>query len=84
MTTMFSLINLIKGLSFKLNNANFTPLSFRTFSKSCSFVSMSLPSATAFNSLSNNVSLSSNHLPNSTNELFPMVVGVLHGAFFPN
>ena len=45
---------------------------------------MSLPYATASNSLSDNVSLTSKHLPNSSNELLPMVFGVLCGKFVPN
>ena len=45
---------------------------------------MSLPYATACDSLSDIVSLSSKHLPNSSNELLPMVSGVLCGKFVPN
>ena len=67
-------------VSFKLNNADFLPLSFPNFSESCS----SVPDATACNSLSDNVSLSSKHLPSSSNKLFPMVSSVLCGNFVPN
>ena len=49
------------AVSFKLNNADFLQLSFPNFSKSCSSVFLSLPYATAYNSLSDNVSLSSKH-----------------------
>ena len=45
------------AVSFKLNNADFPPLSFPNFSKSCFSVSLSLPYAAAYNSLSDNVSL---------------------------
>ena len=70
--------------SFKLNNADFPPLPFPTFSVSRSSISESLPFATACNSLSDNFSLSSNHLSNSTNGLLSMVSGVLRGEFGPN
>ena len=63
-------------VSFKLNNADFPLLSFHYFSMSCSSVWMSLPHATVCNYLSTNVSLSSKHFPNSSNELLPMVAGV--------
>ena len=56
------------AVSFKLNNTDFPPLSFPDFSKSCSSVSLSLPYATACNSLSDNVSLSSKHLSSSSNK----------------
>ena len=69
---------------FKLNNADFSPLSFPNFSKSCSSVPLPLPYASACNSLSYNVSLSSKHLPSSSNKLLPMVSGVLCGKFVPN
>ena len=49
------------AVSFKLNKADFPPLYFPNFSKSCSSVSLSLTYATAYNSLSDNVSLSSKH-----------------------
>ena len=52
------------AVSFQLNNIDFPQLSFPNFSNSCSSGSLSLPYATAYNSLSNNVSLSSNYLPN--------------------
>ena len=71
-------------VSFKLNNADFPPFSFPNFSKSCSSVPLSLPYATACNSLSGNVSLSSKHLSSSSNKLLPMVSGVLCGKFVPN
>ena len=57
-------------------------LSFPTFSNSCSSVSMPLPYATACNSLSDNVSLSSKHLPNSSKELLPTVPGVYVVSLF--
>ena len=47
---------------FKLNTADFSPLSFPKFSKSCSSVPLPLPYASACNSLSYNVSLSPKHL----------------------
>ena len=47
-------------------------------------VSLSLPYATVCNSLSNNVSLSSKHLLNSSNELLPAFSGVLGSKFVPN
>ena len=72
------------AVPFKLNDADFPPLCFPNFSKSCSFVSLSLRYATACNSLSDNVSLSSNHLPNSSNKLLPLVFGILCGKFVPN
>ena len=50
------------AVSFKVNNDDFSLLS-------C----WSLPYATTCNSLSDKVSLSSKHLPNSTNELLPLV-----------
>ena len=56
-------------VSFKLNNAGFLPLSFPNFSESCS----SVPDATACNFLSDNVSLSSKHLPSSSNKLVSSV-----------
>ena len=62
---------------FKSNNADFPPLSLSSFSEACPFVSMSLLYATACNSLSNIISLSSKNPPNSSNELLPMVSGVL-------
>ena len=61
------------GVSFKLNNADFSLLTFSTFPKSCSSVSVSLPFATSCNSFSDNVSLSPKHFSNSTNELLPRV-----------
>ena len=72
------------AVSFKLNNADFPPLSFSNSSKSCSSVSLSLPYVTACNSLSDNVSLSSKHLPNSYNILLPIVSDVLYGKVVPN
>ena len=68
----------------KLNNADFLPLLFPAFHKSCCSVSVSLAIATACNSLSDNFSLSPNHLSNSTNELFPMLSGVLRSRFALN
>ena len=72
------------AVSFKLSNADFPPLSFPNFCKSCSSVPLSLPDATASNSLSDNVSLSSKHLPSSSDKLLPMVSGVLCGTFSAN
>ena len=72
------------GVSFKLNNADFSLLTFSTFPKSCSSVSVSLPLATSCNSFSDNVSLSPKHFSNSTNELLPMFFGVLSGRFVSN
>ena len=69
---------------FSEQNADFPPLSYSNFSKSCSSVSMSLLYATACNSLSDNVILSSKHLPNSSNELLSMVSGVSCGKFVRN
>ena len=80
-TTIFILTNLVKWLPFQLNNLDFPPL---PLPKSCSSVSVSLQYATACNSLSDKVSLLSNYVSNSTNELLPMVFGVLHGKFVPN
>ena len=71
------------AVSFKLNNADFPPLSFPIFSKSCFPVSVSILYVTACSSLSHNVSLSSKHHSNSTNELLPMVSGVLCGKLVP-
>ena len=68
-------------VSFNLNNADFPPLFFPNFSKSCSAVPLSLPYASA---LSDNVSLSSKHLPSSSYKFLPMVPGVLCGKFIPN
>ena len=45
---------------------------------------MSLSYATACNSLPDNVSLSSKHLPNTSNKLLPMFSVVLCGKFDPN
>ena len=45
---------------------------------------MSLPYTTASHSLSDNVSLSSEHLPSSSNKLLPMISDVLCGKFVPN
>ena len=72
------------AVSFKSNNTDFSPFSFPNFSKSCSSVSLSLPYPTACNSLSDNVSLSSKHLPYSSNVLLPMVSGALCGKAVPN
>ena len=72
------------AVSFKLNNADFPPLSFPNFSKSSSSVPLSLPYTTACHSLSDNVSLSSEHLPSSSNKLLPMISDVLCGKFVPN
>ena len=72
------------AVSFKLNNADFPPLYFPNLSMSCSFVPLSLPYATACNSLSDNVSLSSKHRPRSSNKHFPMISHVLCGKFVPN
>ena len=72
------------ALSFKLNNADFPPLFFPNFSKSCSSVPMLLTYASAYNSLSDNVSLSSKNLPISCNKLLSIVSGVLYGKFVPN
>ena len=63
-----------------LNNADFPPLSFPTFSKSCSALSVSLPNAC--NSLSENVSLRSKPLAIRTNELLFTVSGVLCFFFY--
>ena len=60
------------ALSFELNNSDFNQVSFPN----------SILYALASNSLSDDVRLSSKHLPISTNELFLMVSGVLHGKFF--
>ena len=72
------------SVSFKLNNADFPPLYFPNICKSCSSVPMSLPYLSACNSLSDNVSLLSKHLPSSSNKLLPMFSGVLRGKFVPN
>ena len=69
---------------FKLNNADFPPLSFPNFSKSCSSVPMPLPYASACSSLPDNVSLSSKHLSSCSNKLLPMVSSVLCRKFVPN
>ena len=71
-------------VSFKLNNADVPPLSFPNFSKSCSSGSLPLPYATACNSLPDNISLSSKHLPNSYNKLLSVIFSVLWGKFIPN
>ena len=65
------------AVSVKLKNADLPPLSFPNFSKSGFSVSVSLPYASEWNSLSDNISLSSKHLPNSPKELLSMVSGVL-------
>ena len=65
---------------FLLNNADFPPLSFPTFSKSCSSLSVSLPNAC--NSLSENIRLRSKPLPIRTNELLFTVSSVLCFFFY--
>ena len=72
------------AVSFELNNGGFPPSSFPNFSRSCSSISLSLPYVTACNSLSDNIRLSSEHLPNSSNILLPMVSSVLCGKVVPN
>ena len=73
------------AVSFKLNNTDFPPLSFSYFSRSSFSVPLSLLYATACNSLSDNVSLSSKHLPSSSNKHLPMVSGGLFSLWFvPN
>ena len=72
------------AVSFKLNNTDFPPLSVSNFSKSCFSVPMSLLYASACNSLSDNVSLSSKHLPSSSIKLLSIVSAVLCGKFVPN
>ena len=72
------------AVSFTLNNTDFPPLSFPNFSKSRSSVPLSLLYASVCDSLSDNVSLSSKHLPSSFNKLLLMVSGVLCGKFVPN
>ena len=69
---------------FKLNSADFSPLFSPTFLKSSSSIFLSLPYAYASNSLSDTVSLSSKHLPNSANKFLPMLFDVSRGTFVPN
>ena len=67
---------------FKLNNTDFPPLSFPYFSRSSFSVPLSLLYATACNSLSDNASLLSKHLPRSSNKHLPMVSGGLFSLWF--